>query len=34
MAGVLGPSSRYPLIWPLANEDLAVFTLVRLFSGT
>ena len=38
MAGVPGPNSRYPQspppIWPLANEDLAVFTLDRLFSGT
>ena len=37
MAGVPGPNSRYPQsppnIWPLANEDLAVFTLDRLFSG-
>ena len=23
-----------PTIWPLASEDLAVFTLDRLFSGT
>ena len=34
MAGVLGPNSRYPQstppIWPLANEDLPVFTLDRL----
>ena len=38
MAGVPGPNSRYPQlappIWPLAGEDLAVFTLDRLFSGT
>ena len=38
MAGVPGPNSRYPQsppnVWPVANEDLAVFTLDRLFSGT
>ena len=27
------PTPSVP-IWPLANEDLAVFTLDRLFSGT
>ena len=35
---VPGPNSGYPQsahpIWPLASEDLAVFTLDRLFSGT
>ena len=38
MAGVPGPNSRYPQspppIWPLAGEDLAVFTPDRLFSDT
>ena len=38
MAGVPGPNSGYPQValprWPLAGEDLAVFKLVRLFSGT
>ena len=41
MAGVPGPNSRYPPvapppppIWPLASEDLTVFTLDRLFNGT
>ena len=29
-----GTPSHPPPIWPLANEDLAVFTLDRLFSGT
>ena len=35
-----GPGSQLqvplvgPPIWPLANEDLAVFTLDRLFRGT
>ena len=40
MVGVPGPNSWYPQspppppIWPLASEDLAVFTLGGLFSGT
>ena len=38
MAGVLGPDSGYPKspapIWPLANEDLAVFTVGMLFLDT
>ena len=29
-----GTLSPPPTIWPLASEDLAVFTLGRLFSGT
>ena len=41
MAGVLGPNSGFaqsplpppPPRWPLASEDLAVFTLGRLFSA-
>ena len=38
--GGLGPQLQVPPvappppIWPLASEDLAVFTLGRLFSGT
>ena len=34
---VLGPNYGYPWsapLWALASEDLAVFMLVRLFSGT
>ena len=28
------PSRPPPPLWPLAGEDLAVFTLARLFRGT
>ena len=39
MVGVPGPNfgfsqSPLPPIWPLASEDLAVFKVGRLFSGT
>ena len=36
VAGVPGPNSRYPWSppWPRAIEGSAVFTLVRVFSGT
>ena len=38
MAGVPSPKSRYPQsappTWHLGSEDLAVFTLDGLFSGT